>query len=158
MDAALQAKILIVDDHEVVRQGVRTILRARPEWTICGEAANGQEGIEAVRTLNPDIVILDITMPVMSGLEAALRIAKLGLHSSVLIFTMHESERLIAEVRSAGAQGFVHKSRAGRDLILAIDTLLSGGTFFGSPKGSSPAPKDSEPSSGLSFSSGLCLA
>jgi DNA-binding NarL/FixJ family response regulator len=151
------SKILIVDDHEVVRQGVRTILRSRPEWEICGEAANGKEGIEAVKAFNPDVVILDITMPLMSGLEAASHIAKLGLQSSILIFTMHESERLIAEVRAAGAQGFVHKSRAGRDLILAIDTLLSGGTFFGSPNKSNPPKTSSDPSPGLSFASALCF-
>lgn len=154
----MQARILIVDDHEVVRQGVRTILRSRPEWEICGEAANGQEGIESIKALNPDIVILDITMPVMSGLEAAPHIARLGLRSRILIFTMHESERLLTEVRAAGAQGLVHKSRAGRDLILAIDTLLSGGSFFGSPSKSNPSAKNNEPSPGLSFASALCFA
>jgi DNA-binding NarL/FixJ family response regulator len=153
----VQATILIIDDHEVVRQGVRTMLQSRPEWKICGEAENGKEGIEAVKSLHPDIVILDITMPVMSGLEAASRISKLGLNSSVLIFTMHESERLIAEVRAAGAQGFVHKSRAGKDLILAIDTLLSGGTFFISPNQSNPPAKDNEPSPGLSFATAICF-
>jgi DNA-binding NarL/FixJ family response regulator len=151
------AKILIVDDHEVVRQGVRTILRARPEWEICGEAENGKEGIDAVKALQPDVVILDITMPVMSGLEAASRIARLGGHTSVLIFTMHESERLISEVRSAGAQGFVHKSRAGKDLVFAIDTLLGGGTFFGTSDKSDSPRKDNEPSPGLLFASGLCF-
>jgi DNA-binding NarL/FixJ family response regulator len=130
----LPAKILIVDDHEVVRQGVRTIVqKARPDWQVCGEAANGGEAIEAAKNYAPNVIILDITMPEMSGLEAAQHISKLGLSCSILIFTMHESERLMAEVRDAGAQGFVHKSRAGRDLILAIDTLLSGGTFFGGP-------------------------
>jgi DNA-binding NarL/FixJ family response regulator len=154
----VQARILIVDDHEVVRQGIRTILGARSDWKICGEAENGKQGIEAVRDLQPDIVILDITMPVMSGLEAASRIAKLGVRTSVLIFTMHESERLIAEVRSVGAQGFVHKSRAGKDLVLAIDTLLGGGTFFGTPNKSNPSAKDDEPSPGLLFASALCFA
>ncbi len=153
----MQANILIVDDHEVVRQGVRTILQSCPEWKICGEAENGKQGIEAVKSLHPDIVILDITMPVMSGLEAASRISTLGLNSSVLIFTMHESERLIAEVRAAGAQGFVHKSRAGKDLILAIDTLLSGGTFFGSPNKSTFPAKDKEPNPGLSFATAVCF-
>ncbi len=131
---ALSPRILIVDDHEVVRQGVRTIVqKSRPEWQVIGEAVNGIEAIEAAKLHDPDIIILDITMPVMSGLEAASHITKLGNHSSILIFTMHESERLMAEVREVGAQGIVHKSKAGRDLILAIDTLLGGGTFFGGP-------------------------
>jgi DNA-binding NarL/FixJ family response regulator len=147
----LAPRILIVDDHEVVRQGVRTIiLRARPEWVICGEAANGKDAIEAVENLRPDVVILDITMPVMSGLEAASRITSMPDPPRVLIFTMHESERLLSEVRSSGAQGFVHKSRAGRDLILAIDALLAGGTFFGTAVIPGP-PDPTESNPGLSF-------
>lgn len=128
----MNARILIADDHEIVREGIRTLLRrARPEWEICGEVADGQRAITAVQDLNPDLVILDITMPAMSGLEAASRIAKLGLDCRILMFTMHESDRLALEVREAGAQGFVLKSQATRDLIQAIDNLLGGGTFFG---------------------------
>jgi DNA-binding NarL/FixJ family response regulator len=124
-------RILIVDDHEIVREGIRTLLsRSRPEWEIVGEAVNGQLAIEAVKNLKPDVVILDVTMPVMSGLEAAPRIVALSTGTRILIFTMHQSETFVSEVRSAGAQGYVVKSQASRDLILAIDALLSGGTFF----------------------------
>src|SRR6478672_6111212 len=126
-------RILLVDDHEIVREGIRTLIaRSRPEWEICGEAKDGEEALEAVRTLKPDIVILDITMPRMSGLEAAPRIAELGLGCRVLMFTMHDSERLSREVRQAEAQGLVLKSEAARDLIRAVDRLLAGGTFFNS--------------------------
>jgi|SRR5450631_1902304 DNA-binding NarL/FixJ family response regulator len=128
----MPARILLVDDHEIVREGIRTLIaRSRPEWEICGEAGNGEEALEAVKTLKPDIVILDITMPKMNGLEAAPRIAKLGLGCRVLMFTMHDSERLSGEVRQAEAQGLVLKSQAARDLIRAVDRLLAGGTFFG---------------------------
>jgi two-component system nitrate/nitrite response regulator NarL len=128
----MPARILIVDDHDVVRQGIRSIIvKARPEWEICGEATNGQEAVETAGTLKPDVIILDITMPVFNGLEAATRITRLGLTSRILIFTMHESERLHADVRQAGAHGYVQKSQAGRDLISALDKLLAGGTFFG---------------------------
>lgn len=131
---SLHPKILIVDDHEIVREGIRNLLRqSRPDWDICGQATNGKEAVAAVESLKPDAVILDITMPVMSGLEAAKRIAKSGASSRVLIFTMHESESLGREVREAGAQGFVLKSQAARNLILAIETILEGGTFFGVP-------------------------
>ena len=124
-------RILIVDDHEIVREGIRTLLsRSRPQWEIVGEATNGQLAIEAVRNLKPDVVILDVTMPVMSGLEAAPRILALGMETRILFFTMHQSETFVSEVRSAGAQGYVVKSQASRDLILAIDSLLGGGTFF----------------------------
>ena len=129
----MPARILIVDDHEIVREGIRTLLaRARPEWEICGEATNGEDGIEAVRSLKPDVVVLDITMPKMSGLEAAAQIAQLGVASRVLMFTMHDSARLSLDVRHAKAHGLVLKSQAARDLIRAIDRLLAGGTFFAS--------------------------
>ena len=127
----MAARILLVDDHEIVREGIRTLIaRSRPEWEICGEARDGEEAIEAARTLKPDVVILDVTMPKLSGLEAAPLIAKLGLGCRVLIFTMHDSERLASEVRQAEAQGLVLKSQAARDLIRAVDRLLAGGTFF----------------------------
>ena len=116
----MTSRILIVDDHEIVREGIRTLLsRSRPEWEIVGEAVNGQLAIEAVKNLKPDVVILDVTMPVMSGLEAAPRIVALSTGTRILIFTMHQSETFVSEVRSAGAQGYVVKSQASRDLILA---------------------------------------
>jgi DNA-binding NarL/FixJ family response regulator len=130
----MNPKILIVDDHEIVREGIRTLLgRSRPDWIICGEAPNAAEAIEKVKALEPDIVILDITMPGMSGLEAAVRINKLGVRSKILIFTMHESERLAKEVRDVGARGYVLKSQAARDLVQAIERILGGGTFSIAP-------------------------
>jgi DNA-binding NarL/FixJ family response regulator len=127
----MATRILLVDDHEIVREGIRTLItRFRPELEICGEARDGEEALVAVRALRPDVVILDITMPKMSGLEAAPRIAKLGLGCRVLMFTMHDSERLSTEVRQAEAQGLVLKSQAARDLVRAVDRLLDGGTFF----------------------------
>ena len=142
----MSARILIVDDHEIVREGIRTLIaRARPEWEICGEASDGEQAIEACKTLKPDVVVLDITMPKLSGLEAASRMAALGLGCGVLMFTMHESERLPSEVQQAGAQGFVLKSQAARDLIRAIDSLLAGGTFFGSESTPAKAPSGQSP-------------
>ena len=80
----MSVTILIVDDHEVVREGVRSIInRARPQWEICGEAANGQEGIDTAMRLRPDIILLDLTMPVLNGFDAATRISGLGLTSQI---------------------------------------------------------------------------
>jgi DNA-binding NarL/FixJ family response regulator len=125
-------RILIVDDHEIVREGIRRLLaRSRPEWQIAGEAGNGREAIAAVESIEPDVVILDITMPGMSGLEAASHIAKLKPDCRILIFTMHDSHRLNAEIRAVGGRGYVQKSQAARDLVAAIECLLEGGTFFG---------------------------
>jgi DNA-binding NarL/FixJ family response regulator len=124
-------KVLIVDDHEIVREGIRRLLtRSRPGWDICGEAANGKQAIEIVKSSTPDVVVLDITMPGMSGLEATPHILNLRVGCRILIFTMHNSSRLREEIRDAGAHGYVQKSQAARDLVEAIECLLQGGTFF----------------------------
>jgi two-component system nitrate/nitrite response regulator NarL len=158
VEISVSVRILIVDDHEVVRQGVRGILaRLRPEWVVIGEAGNGKEAIQAAASANPDVIILDITMPVMSGLEAASRIAKMGLPSRILIFTMHESPTLISDVQRAGAHGYVQKTRAASDLVVAIESLLGGGTFFGLPV-RSEEKKDEYPNHGLSFADAFTTA
>jgi DNA-binding NarL/FixJ family response regulator len=137
----MNARIIIADDHEVVREGLKALLAsARPDWTVCGEASNGEEAIQRTRDLNPDIVLLDITMPGISGFEASSEMRKLGIVCPILIFTTHQFDGLAAEARQAGAQGFVNKTQAFRDLVLAIETLLSGGTFFGRPPQPALAP------------------
>jgi DNA-binding NarL/FixJ family response regulator len=141
----MPVKILIVDDHETLREGIRSILkRARPQWEICGEASSGLEAIDATKRLRPDIILLDITMPQMSGLEAAPRIVAVGSNARILIFTMHESDELAHDARRVGASGYLSKSDASRQLVLAIETLLSGGTFFGQPQAAPSAPKNTQ--------------
>jgi DNA-binding NarL/FixJ family response regulator len=145
-------KILIVDDHEIVREGIRTLLsRSAPHWQLCGEASNANEALQMVKDLNPDVVIMDITMPGTSGLVAARRISELKPSPRVLMFTMHDFERLGTEVREAGAHGYVLKSQASRDLILAIQSLLAGGTFYGAPPEPAPGDAKKEPESGMQF-------
>jgi len=86
----MTSRILIVDDHQIVRQGIRTLIeKSRPEWDICAEAVNGEQAIDFVRALQPDLVVMDITMPGISGLEAVARLRKLGFGCPVLMFTMH---------------------------------------------------------------------
>jgi two-component system, NarL family, nitrate/nitrite response regulator NarL len=147
----MPVRILVVDDHEVVRQGIRTILSARPDWEICGEAVNGQEAIKLAEQLRPDAIIMDITMPVMSGLEAARQITKNKNSPPILIFTMHESRSLGDSVRETGARGFVFKSRAAHDLIQALDILLQNGTYFGPPGDKQNSPPKTETNRGISF-------
>jgi DNA-binding NarL/FixJ family response regulator len=145
----MPARILIVDDHEVVRQGIRTILRARPQWEVCGEAANGSEAVQQAKALQPDVIIMDITMPLMSGIEATREITRQKLPGAVLIFTMHESANLAETVRDAGARGFVLKSHAARDLLDALEALIAGGTFFGSnSQKAAAAPRKDQPNPG----------
>jgi len=156
----MSTRILIVDDHDVVRQGVCSLLSTHSDWEICGEASSGAEAISAVSALKPDVVILDITMPGMSGLDAAARIAELGTGARILIFTMHESRRMADDIREAGAQGYVQKSQAGRDLIVAVERLLAGNTFFPTAldaRQGSPADPDA-PDPDVLFCSGFCFA
>ena len=151
------SKILIVDDHEVVRQGIRTILRSRPQWEVCGEAVNGKDAIEKAKSLDPDVIIMDITMPEMSGIEATREITKLKLRPAVLVFTMHESKNLAVTVQEAGARGFVLKSHAARDLLDALEALMKGGTFFGPDTGKSQAKEETR-NHGVNFRVSLCLS
>jgi DNA-binding NarL/FixJ family response regulator len=154
----MPARILIADDHEIVLEGIRTLVgRSRREWEICGEARNGKEAVEMVKKLNPDVAVLDITMPILNGLQAATQIAELGPSCRVLMFTMHESDRLGIEVREAGAQGYVLKSQAARDLIRAIEYLLAGNSFFGAPPEEVKKEKN-KPSPGSTFCLGFAFA
>jgi DNA-binding NarL/FixJ family response regulator len=140
--APVATTIFIVDDHEVIRQGVRAIVqKARPEWKIVGEAANGKDAIEAVARLMPNVVVMDVSMPEMNGLEASAEILKNGSGSFILIFSMHESEHFVDEVRRTGVHGCVQKSQAGRDLIRAIEIVTAGGTFFGNEPVAETKPK-----------------
>ena len=157
----MRARILIVDDHEVLREGLKALLsRSRPEWKICGEAIDGKQAIQLTQELKPDLIILDISMPGMSGLEACSQMRHMGIAIPVLIFTTHSSGVLAAEVRDAGAQGYVVKSQAAHSLMVAIETILAGGTFFGStekPEKTPSATKD-KPNPGIVRCQGFAFA
>jgi DNA-binding NarL/FixJ family response regulator len=123
-------RILVVDDHGVVRRGVRALVETRRGWKVVGEAVDGREAINKAKQLQPDIVVMDITMNPMSGLEATPEILKVAPRSKILFLTMHESEQVVREVLKAGAQGYVLKSDADRDLMAALEALQGGETFF----------------------------
>jgi DNA-binding NarL/FixJ family response regulator len=123
-------RILVADDHSLVRQGLRTLLEARPGWTVCGEAVTGCEAIEKARQLQPDVIVLDIHMPETDGLQAARSILAANPRSEILILTVDESEEAVRSASEAGAHGIVMKSGAADDLIVAVATLARHEPFY----------------------------
>jgi DNA-binding NarL/FixJ family response regulator len=123
-------RILIADDHEIVRRGLRSIIASQPEWEVIGEAPTGREAVELSRRLKPDLVIMDIGMPELNGLEASRLVAKEFPGIEILVLTMHESEQVIREVLDTGARGYMLKSDAGRDLVAAVDSLRRRRPYF----------------------------
>jgi DNA-binding NarL/FixJ family response regulator len=135
----------VVDDHDVVRQGVRLILRSRPDWEICGEAESGAEALTKEKALKPDVIVLDISMPEQDGLDVAAELRRRKSTAKIVVLTMHESRELASAVRAVGAFGYVIKSHAGRDLVKAIQSVSDGGQFFSVdplPPKSGPAAPD----------------
>jgi DNA-binding NarL/FixJ family response regulator len=116
-------RILVVDDHELVRRGVRTLLEAEPGWTVCGEADTGPAAVEAAERLRPDVVVLDLSLPELHGLEVTRRILRGRPETRILVLTMHASEELIHQVLRAGAHGYVLKSDAAGLVVRAVRSL-----------------------------------
>jgi PAS domain S-box-containing protein len=127
---SIRRRILIADDHEVLRRGIRTMLESEKEWEVCGEAINGREVVEKAASLNPDLVILDINMPVLNGVAAVREILRNRPQMKILVFSVHDSDQTIREILSAGAQGYLSKAKAGQELVQVVKLLLSGKTFY----------------------------
>src|SRR5579884_2429130 len=117
-------KILVADDHEVMRLGIRNLLEARSHWSVCAEASNGKEAVEKTLECHPDIVILDITMPTMNGLDAARQISASNPEIPIILFSLHLSDDLMNTFQFATIRGAVSKGEAGRDLVDAVETVL----------------------------------
>lgn len=123
-------RILIADDHEVARKGIRALLESHVGWEVCGEARDGREAVECASRLKPDVLLLDIGMPNLNGLDAARQILAMTPEARILILTIHDSEQVVREVLAAGARGFLLKSDAGRDLVAAVEAVQHRRTFF----------------------------
>jgi DNA-binding NarL/FixJ family response regulator len=123
-------RILVADDHEVVRRGLCALLRSQPDWEVCSEASDGREAVEKVLTMKPDVVILDIGMPNLNGLEATRQILKTNPRVKILILTLHDSDQVVQEVLNAGARGFLLKTDAAAELVAAVDALRRGKVYF----------------------------
>ncbi len=123
MTSTKAVRVLVADDHEVVRRGIRALLEGERGFEVCGEAVTGRQAVEMSKQLNPHVVILDVSMPDLNGLEAARRIRAVAPNAEILVLTMHESDQIIREVFAAGARGYMLKSDAGRDLLSAVNAL-----------------------------------
>ena len=121
-----QKQILIADDHELLRRGIRAMLESQIEWEVCGEAINGQDAVEKAAALRPDLVILDINMPVLNGLAAVRQILRGAPDTKILVFTVHDSEQTEKEVRAAGGHAYLSKNNASQDLLRVVRELLDG--------------------------------
>jgi len=118
-------RILIVDDHAMIRRGIQSILRTLPDWEVMGEASNGEDAVRMTNDLKPDVVLMDISMPGMSGLEATRAIRKISPQTKVLLLTLHDSPEWVETALNAGARGYLLKSDAEGELLRALDELAN---------------------------------
>jgi DNA-binding NarL/FixJ family response regulator len=123
-------RIMVADDHEIIRKGIKALISSRPGWAVCAEAATGREAISKAEEHQPDIVVMDISMPGLNGLEATRRIRRMLPKTQVVILSLHYSDQLVREVLDCGAHSYILKSDASRDLFTAIEAVANDRTFF----------------------------
>lgn len=121
----MKTRILLVDDHELVRRGIRSLLEAEEDFEVCAEAADGRQAVDLAQELAPDVVVMDIGMPGLNGIEATRRIRKTSRRTEVLALSLHESEHYASEVLAAGARGYVFKSDAAQEVVQAVRSIRS---------------------------------
>jgi two-component system, NarL family, response regulator NreC len=125
-----QLRILLADDHTVVRQGLRKVLEERPDWIVVAEAGNGRDAVKQAEELKPDVAILDVAMPLLNGIEATRQIVKRSPSTRVLVLTMHADEAYVNQILKAGATGYLLKDSADVDLFQAVGAVSQGKSFF----------------------------
>jgi DNA-binding NarL/FixJ family response regulator len=125
-------RILVADDHDLIRRGIKTLIDSHKGWEVCGEAVTGIQAVAKAQELKPDIVILDISMPELNGMEAAKRIRKISEKTEILMLSMHYSDQIIRDVIDTGIRGYLVKSDSGRDLSKALENLSIHKPFYSS--------------------------
>lgn len=126
----MKLRILVADDHEIVRRGLCSLLQKHENWEICGEASDGRDAVEKAKQLKPDVVILDVGMPNLNGLDATRQLMQFDPNFKIIVLTITDSDQVIREALDAGARGFVLKSDAARDLVSAVEALQHKRMFF----------------------------
>jgi len=124
------ARLLIVDDHEIIREGVRALIASRADWEVCGEARTGREAVRMAAELRPDVVVMDLLMPDLNGIDAARQMKKEAPSMEILILSGHEEAGLIQQALEAGVRAYIFKSQASVHLAPAIAALLAGQTYL----------------------------
>jgi DNA-binding NarL/FixJ family response regulator len=123
-------RILVADDHDIIRRGLKDLLTSRSGWEVCAEAKTGREAVTLAEQFKPDVVVMDISMPDLNGLEAARQIRKSLPRTEILILTLHFSDQLVREIVEAGVRAYIMKSDADRDLVAAVEALANHRPFF----------------------------
>ena len=123
-------RVLIVDDHAFIRRGVQTILHPFPEWELCGEADNGNDAIRMAEELKPEVIIMDLSMPGLNGIEATRAIRKTQPAMKIVLLTLHESAELVRSAFRAGARGYLLKTDAEQELVKALTVVTGQGTYI----------------------------
>lgn len=160
MNGTRRTRVLIADDHTIVRQGLRAILNGEPDMEVVGEAADGREVLKKVAALRPDVILLDISMPKMNGLEVTQKLAREAPRARVVALTMHSSEEYVYSLLKAGARGYLLKESAASDLVEALRVVRKGGTYLHpsiSMKVVNEYLKGPDPASRIAFHDGLSV-
>jgi two-component system, NarL family, response regulator NreC len=123
-------RLLVGDDHTLVRQGLRKILEERPDWEVVAEVGDGRDAIRRAAALKPDVAILDVGMPLLNGIDATQQIVRKAPETKVLILSMHSDEAYVTRALQAGAKGYMLKDSAGKDLLKGVAAVAAGQSFF----------------------------
>ena len=127
----MPVNILIADDHDIIREGIKSVLAARPEYKVCAEAANGEEALELVEQFKPDVLLLDVSMPKLSGLDVLARIKKLSPETKIIMITVHKMGAYVLKAIRSGVAGYINKENVAEELIIALARVLRGQTYLG---------------------------
>jgi DNA-binding NarL/FixJ family response regulator len=125
-----RVRVLVADDHPIIRRAVRSVLQAQPHFEVCGEATDGAQAIQEAQKLTPDVIVLNVTMPVLNGFEAAREIKTILPKSAIVILSQDADRRFVEEAKKIGVQAYVAKSKAGEALVKAVEAAVTGGDFF----------------------------